>query len=296
MKISELMVKLNQVTQKNIGKVIYSLFLMMILESVFTLFFSGPSMLILSKEEVGLQAKALAFFLLYLAALIWLLFQFGFAIMLLRMVRDEHVTLGYMFLGFKKIKVCLKYIVAFSGILVVAAVIARFITKYVSVNFIESVYEEGSATLIQFVMFASIFFLISFVASIHFAFVFHLHFDNPSKPIKNIFTKSAGMMRGNVFRLIGFALKAGGKQLLIALLIALVLNFIPEGAKKSASILIFLLDLVYIINLYTALAKIYFTVPVLYTKLLEAKNESSTPALVDISIGDKEEDGQNADS
>ncbi len=258
------MVQLNQITRKNFGKVIYSLFIMIITEALFTGFLTAPSISILSGESISLQQRFLAFFLLYITVIVWLIFQFGFAIMLLRMVRNEHVTLGYIFLGFKKIKVCFKYIFVFSLIITFAAIVTRFSVNYLFYRFIESQFEEVSAAVIQILMFLVMFFIVAFVTASHFAFVFHLHFDNPSKPVSTIFSKSFKMMRGNVLRLLAFALRAGGKNLLIVIVLALAINFIPSETRKSLSFLVFFFDLIYFVNMYTAMVRIYFTVPILY--------------------------------
>ena len=73
-------------------------------------------------------------------------------------------------------------------------------------------------------------------------------------------------MRKNVLRLILFALRAGGKQLAIAIILAILVTFIPEEKNSGLSVLIFILDMVYFINMYTAMIRIYLTVPVMYNE------------------------------
>ena len=86
-------------------------------------------------------------------------------------------------------------------------------------------------------------------------------------------------MRKNVFRLILFALRAGGRYLVTAILLSVALNFIPEDKGSGLSILVFVLDMIYFINLYTAMIRIYLTVPVLYDEILNPTLEiSENPA------------------
>ena len=75
-------------------------------------------------------------------------------------------------------------------------------------------------------------------------------------------------MQKNVFRLILFALRAGGKQLAIAIVLATIGNFIPETKNPGLSVFVFLLDIAYFVNFYTAMVRIYLTVPVLYEEIL----------------------------
>lgn len=315
MTIKNLMIKMNQVCQKNLGKMIYALFLLTIIESLVTALFLFPAIKIFSDAQENLalgeiQAKAIFFVLIFAALVVWLTFQFGFAIMLLRIVRNEPANLGFLFMGFRRFNPAGKVILSFAIIFSVVGIASRFITKFIfsriwpsissSFDTISSELEQAAKTstavaneiaiaadsvssadvssvlpfspgeaasvLFESGLFAGIFFVLCFVVVIRFAFVFHLHFDSPRLKTIELFSKSFKMMKGNVFRLIGFALRAGGKNLLIAIVFALIVTFLPEG-KSGLSILTFLFDLVYFINLYTALVKFYFVVPVLYNEL-----------------------------
>ena len=78
-------------------------------------------------------------------------------------------------------------------------------------------------------------------------------------------------MHKNVFKLILFALRAGGKQLFIAIFLAILVNFIPESKNSGLSILTFIIDMIYFINMYTAMIRIYLTVPVMYEEIRNEK-------------------------
>lgn len=301
------MVKMNQACAKYMGKVIYTLFLLTLLESLCSFVFLFPAIKIFSDAQqaqaIGsLQTKIIFFALLFAALVVWLTFQFGFAIMLLRMVRNENTNLGFLFMGFRKFNPAGKVILSFAAIISAVGIATRFITKALFAKLwpvVENAFKTASAeiqaaesaaesagnaassatdaagSILPFApdeaasiffesgLFAGIFFLLAFIVLIHFAFVFQLHFDKPSVKVGGLFKESFRMMKGNVFRLIGFALCAGGKNLLIAIVFAVIVSFIPEE-KAGLSILVFLFDLAYFINLYTALVKFYFAVPVMY--------------------------------
>lgn len=321
---------MNQACSKNIGQVIYTLFLLTLLESLVSGIIVFPGIKIFSDAagtSAEIQSKIIFFALIFVAITVWLTFQFGFAIMLLRMTRNEKTNLGFLFMGFRKFNPAGKVILSLAAIISAATVAARFIAKAIfskvfpifkdffsgiasemaeaaqnatqaaasaasgvsaaaanaaadavsSGNLLDSASvaasiapisaEETLEIIFQAASFSLFFFLIAFVVVIHFAFVFHLHFDNPSWKISKIFSQSFKMMKGKVFKLIGFALRAGGKNLLVAIVFAVLATFLP-GEKAGLSILVFIFDLAYFINLYTALVKFYFTVPVLYEAIL----------------------------
>lgn len=318
MTIKNLMVKMNQACAKYMGKVIYTLFLLTLLESLCSFVFLFPAIKIFSDAQqaqaIGsLQTKIIFFALLFAALVVWLTFQFGFAIMLLRMVRNENTNLGFLFMGFRKFNPAGKVIVSFAAIISAVGIATRFITKALFAKLwpvVEDAFktasaeiqaaesaaepagnaasssgaadsilpfapEEAASIFFESGLFAGIFFLLAFIVLAHFAFVFQLHFDKPSVKVGGLFKESLRMMKGNVFRLIGFALCAGGKNLLIAIVFAVIVSFIPEE-KAGLSILVFLFDLAYFINLYTALVKFYFAVPVMYEAV---RNEGNEPRI-----------------
>lgn len=324
LKIKNLMVKLNQVTSKNIGRVIYALFLLTILESLCTSVFLIPAIKITSGTpmsaftEMGIgpaAVKIIFFLLLFLAVTLWITFQFGFTIMLLRMTRGENANLGFIFMGFRRFNPAGKVILCFSGIAAAVSIIARFISKFIFKitgttlsNVLSSPEAENAAgdadiqaisqeIIFQAGFFSGILIILCLIVFIHFAFVFHLHFDNPDKSVKELFTESFNMMRGNFFRLIGLALRAGGKNLLIAVVFAVITVFLPSE-KPGISVLAFLLDLGYFINLYSALVKFYFAVPVLYNALTapDAAPDSSAPLLSIEQAAEDVSKDENADS
>lgn len=304
---------MNQACSKYMGKVIYTLFVLMLLESMCSFIFLFPAIRIFSSGgQAGLSftplAKAALFLILFAVLVVWLTFQFGFAVMLLRMARNEKVNLGFLFMGFRKFNPAGKVILSFAAIISALGIVSRFMTKAVfarlwpvfSAGLKEIGEAEGAAAaggadvasssgaagqlfslssedaasvLFESGLFAGIFFLLVIIVLIHFVFVFQLHFDKPSEKTRDLFKESYNMMRGNVFRLIGFALRAGGKNLVIAVAFALLVSFIPQDIA-GLSVLVFVFDLIYFINLYTALVKFYFTVPLMYEQIRSGDTES----------------------
>ena len=296
MDIKRLMVKLNQIFSQYVGKIMYALFLMSILETIASLVLLSPLTNLLRGGAGALAVRAATFVFAFIVICVWLCFQFGFAVMLLKMTRREYTNLGFLFIGFRRLNPAGKVIGAFGFVIALLAIAARFIARLIffkinpDFNFempdltalqdserlsenAEIISSAASDTLTFILIFLGVLFVLSLVVLIRFVFVFQLHFDNPSMPVARLFKKSAVMMRKNVFRLIVFALRAGGKPLVIALVLAVLVNFIPEKSNSGLSVLNFILDMVYFINMYTAMIRIYLTVPVLYNEILNPKLE-----------------------
>lgn len=288
------MVKLNQFSSLYLGKIMYALFLISILETLASFAVLSPAMRLAANGTNPSIVRAETILFAFLAICVWLTFQFGFAVMLLKMTRREYTNLGFIFIGFRRLNPAGKIIGTFGGLIAILALISRFATKFIfqkiNPNFvfsmpdISSLQDAGqiadqpeviSTMAIDMLLFVAIFLAVLFVLGlfvlIRFVFVFQLHFDNPSMSIPKLFKKSWQMMHKNVFKLILFALRAGGKQLFIAIFLAILVNFIPESKNSGLSILTFIIDMIYFINMYTAMIRIYLTVPVMYEEIRNEK-------------------------
>lgn len=296
MNLKQLMVKLNQVSSLYLGKIMYALFLMSIMETLASFAVLSPVMRLLSNGANPLVVKTKTFLLAFFAICVWLSFQFGFAIMLLKMTRREYTNLGFLFIGFRRLNPAGKVIGAFGGLIAILSLVARFVTKFIfykinpdfsfdkiDLSALQNADQiAGQPELLSSVavdmltlvgIFLGVLFVLGLFVLIRFVFVFQLHFDNPSMPLLQLFKKSSLMMHKNVFRLILFALRAGGKQLFIAVFLAVIVNFIPESKTSGLSVLVFIIDMIYFINMYTAMVRIYLTVPVMYEEILHPKLE-----------------------
>ncbi len=296
MNLKYLMVKLNQVSSLYLGKIMYALFLISILETLASFALLSPALRLAANGADPSIVRAETLLLAFLAICIWLCFQFGFAVMLLKMTRHEYTNLGFIFIGFRRLNPAGKIIGAFGALIALLSLVARFISKFIfyklnpdfsldkidlsALQTAEQIADHPELLsnmaidmLLFIVIFFGVLFILGIVVLIRFVFVFQLHFDNPSMPVIQLFKKSFQMMHKNVFRLILFAIRAGGKQLFIAIILALIVNFIPEDKVSGLSVLAFILNLIYFINFYTAMIRIYLTVPVMYEEILHPKVE-----------------------
>ena len=311
MNTKRLLVKLNQISSQYIGRIMYALFLMSILETLTSFVILSPAMRLLQNGADMFTVRAATILLAFVTICAWLTFQFGFAVMLLQMMRRKNTNLGYLFIGFRRFEAAGKVICAFAALIALLAVLARFVTKFIflkikldfsfeapSLETVQAASENAdilSQSAAQLLLFAGIFLLVLFVLSlvvlIRFVFVFQLHFDNPSMKIPSLFRKSAALMHKNVLRLIFFALRAGGKRLIVALVLAILVNLLPGEKQSGLSLLAFLLDIAYFINFYTAMVRIYLTVPVLYEEILTPTIEINATDSTDLTDSTEQNGG-----
>ena len=305
------MVRLNQAVRPNMGNALFALFLTLFGETILGVLFAVPAMKIVGQEGALFNELFFAAILVFCALLVWLLFQYGFHILVLRMVRKEYVTLGYVFYGFKTIRKTLPLMLTI-GMVVAALTVAvvaggrifvaktgldATIAEQIAPSTTETVpsTEPSSDAAIssdadvlpatdhsdllngllkQTAVLLAVYFLLLAVTFIRFVFVFYLHFDNPADSVFRLFQKSARLMRKNVFRLIRLVICAGGRNLLIAAVAFGATMIIPATGESGSgrgglSIFVMLLNFVYFVNAYTALLRMYFAFPILYTDLIQ---------------------------
>ena len=285
--LKQLLARLNQAVRPNMGNAMISLFLTLLCETLLCMFFAAPAMMRAGQRNGGLEDLILTGILLFLSLLCILLLQYGFHVLILRMTRREYVTIGYVFYGFKKIKQTLPLLLTIAVMVVVLTLAfttgARLVMAKLgiyemiqkTVDSSENQIEALSAYLGHAGIILGLYVLLLIFVFIRFAFVFYLHFDNPTAKPVFLLKKSAFLMHGNMFRLIRLVICAGGKNLIVAAVTFFLTLAIPvankDGSRSGLSFVVLLLNFIYFVNAYTALLRIYFAFPVLYTDVLLAK-------------------------
>ncbi len=256
--LKPLKTKLVCVANQNMGKIVYSLFLMTILQTIFCTACVAP---ILKGWVRPASFEALALFVV--SAMIWFTFQFGFQTILIKMVRGDFVTLGFLFWGFKKPRLSLFVVLPFAFFLLAFTAILRFFFSTFLTNFQEIEPSKINEQLFVFVLPFFLFFVAFIILiAIPFAFVFLHKIDNPHKSAITSFLESAKKIVGKTsFFLVALAISASWKQILISL-VAFFLSIL--SATNKVRVLSMIFDFVYIINSTVALAKIHLSVPILY--------------------------------
>ncbi len=278
MKIKTMLIKLNQVSIKNMGKVFYTLFALIIMQIL-----TGLAVIFLEKGAAKILPfpgnMIFNFFMVFLAFQICLMLQYGFYVMLLRMTRKDYVTLGYLFYGFKNPRQSLPVNLLLSVFFGIILALSVFLSEKFLADRVINILAENSPEILKYndVLFYlrllvafTLWSFISVVFMIPFIFTFAYRFDSP----RESFIKAAGksvrdiVKNGNYFRFIAFAIRAGGRYLLIAIAIKFMTALFASPEKKGLSLFSFILDFIYFLNIYTAFIRIYFSIPVMYESIV----------------------------
>ena len=95
---------LNSCLRVNMWKALFSFLMMSVLESLFMTSFSFLAMLIISSRENSIAVFVISLIFLFVGFVFVMILQYGYQVLLLRMLRNEYVTLGFLFNGFRERK------------------------------------------------------------------------------------------------------------------------------------------------------------------------------------------------
>lgn len=273
MKNKELIVKFAPVARKNLNKTFFTLFIIVILESLCSALFVGTSLLLNSMQD-SFAVTFFSYALMFCEVFFWFLILSGFATMLLRMARDEFVTIGFLFYGFRRFKQFAPAAFLYTLLTgISAAVVAGtmyFITKS-NPDFIVNLQSKFGENYFLYLLFgenAFLYLLIVFSFILVFllifpqVFLFFLKYDNPSRSVFSLAFLSSKLLFKNIFKFIGFVFMAGGRNLILA-------AFYFSAAQKGGAVQFFSLifDFLYFINFYKALSLMSLAVPFFYENL-----------------------------
>lgn len=259
--------KLNFVATKNLGKVFFAMFLMIMVESLVSGVVVFALVRIPSVENLTSLYKAIILGIAFILSTISFLFQTGLLVLTLKMVREEFVTIGFVFYGFRKIKKFLPLALINSLLVSFIFGIYKLITFLLKPQL--KMLEDKFGLVVLVSIFIGIILLSILFVLVNFIFVTQIKYDNPEMNAFKCFVKSFVLMKGNVFRFFSFVIRSCGINLVLALFyfgMSLSMNSVKNN---FSSILSFVFDFLYFINIYKAAGRLYFTFPIAYTSLIE---------------------------
>lgn len=263
MKNKELIVKFAPVARKNLNKTFFTLFIIVILESLCSALFAGTSLLLNSMQD-SFAVTFFSYALMFCEVFFWFLILSGFATMLLRMARDEFVTIGFLFYGFRRFKKFAPAAFLYTLLTgISAAVVAGtmyFIPKS-NPDFIVNLESKFGENVFLYLLIIFSFILV-FLLIFPQVFLFFLKYDNPSRSVFSLAFLSSRLLFKNIFKFIGFVFMAGGRNLILA-------AFYFAAAQKGGAVQFFSLIFVFLcfINFYKALSLMSLAVPFFYENL-----------------------------
>lgn len=280
----QLFARLEQAVRPNRGNALFALFLTVLCQTVFSMFFLAPVVFLLMRGGVTFNERFFGYLLVFCALVVQTLFQYGLQVLILRMVRREFVTLGYVFYGFKTIKKTFPLAVAVSALLF-AVTVAFFLAARsvfsarwdanLDAEALLSAQEMLRQAQIPALLLVAAYAVVLVAVGIRFVFVFFLHADYPDEKLPSLFRKSARLMRKRCFLLIRLALRAGGHNFAIAAVALCVMTGMTaaegadDGQQLFPAFVGMIVNLVYLVNIYTALLKMYFAAPVFYVDAVQ---------------------------
>ena len=232
---------LNQCLRLNMGKAVFSVLFYILIMLLLLGLVVMPALSV--GEGEGLSPESgiaqLFFPLLFCVAAIVLLkmLSYGLTVIMSRMVEKKHVTIGYLFFGFRKgagriLRAGLVYAVAYLAVaLIVSLLILLFGPQLNQLFPPEKIPKEAVLVLLSLASLIP-------VALLHlpFSFLWPLMYKEPELGVFASFAKAFRRMRGHFFHFIGFELYAGGKDLIAMLVLQGLLLVMPQGESVPHSL------------------------------------------------------------
>lgn len=270
--------ELNICMRTNMWKALFSFLLMSILETLIMSVFSMPVFMLLSEDGSVILTLILAVMSLFCGFVFVMLLQYGYQVLLLRLVRKEYVTLGFLFNGFRERKRISKACALVSFGLIIALAVCQVFAVVANIKFSAQIQKMTLPVLAGIIL--AVYAFISILLLIRFVFVFVCLNDNPQMKIIAVFKLSASLLKKRCIRLAGFVLYAGGTHLLIAAAIFIAMLFIPAKLDGMKGFLVSILEFVYFIAAYTAAVRMFMAVPLFYTNVVQKTEPLETPAQI----------------
>jgi hypothetical protein len=260
-----LLEQLSVCAAKYTSRALFSLFILGLCQVGIVSVLGGPALLLLSKKTASVLTFIAAGTLFFLLFTIMALLQFGYSVLLLRMKRNQYVTLGFLFNGFRSwrrvlssaifvaVIICSVVCILEAGMYFLKTPLSLFVTKF--------------GTTAQQVLVGVLFAILLFIFTIHFVFLFQIRYDRPELPLFKVLRKSVHLMRRHVWTFVSIVLRAGGYQLLTAIIIFIINMIISDTKSHTIAVISLILDFIYFVNGYTAVVRMYLSVPILYDYL-----------------------------
>lgn len=254
---------LNQCLRLNNGKAMFAVFLYSVIQ-----FFVMGLVVIPVKSLNSVLSLLVSLILLIVANTLSEVLLYGLYVIMSRLVEKKHVTIGYLFIGFRRNqKKIFKAGLVFTLIYVLITVFFSIVFFIFRNSFADIVEKIGFAQLLPLIVI--VVFFISVLVTIPFLFSRIIIYNDNELSVLDSFKRSAFLMKGHFFNFIGFLLYAGGFNLLEAIVIQLFLFILPQSEDMSyyMQLVTTFLSIAGIMAQYKALTRFFIAIPVYYYSL-----------------------------
>ena len=254
--------------RKNINKIMITLFVFNIIETIITLFCSKLVVVLsLSTPLILTLAMSLLISIGMLTAV--MLLYYGLSVMTLRMARKEYVTIGYLFIGFRKWRNVAKYALFFAVLLTVVCALFLAIWFFFTPLSVVLFNKVGVMTGTAFIV---LFFLCLLVLSLFpWTFVWYLLANEPEKQ-KGVFKRNFALLKGRKKLFFKIVFKVMGKRIVTILIVWAFMFFFTKISLKSKSAMLSLFSsffsFLYMYLLYATQAFAFLLLPIIYDLFL----------------------------
>ncbi len=258
------------------GKALFAFFWLAILETLILSFAITPLVLTVHSSNDGLLLVSL---LVSIAGIVTgvafiMVLYYGYQILVARMVRDNYVTLGYLFYGFKKHRP----LVFRTALVYAVGLLLIFIMCHVLMLVLHEKFSDVCSALSSVQLLWAEIGLFTFVAVIcyvRFMFVWLCLYDSGgSCTVFESYKRSWMLLKGHILHAVGFVLYSGGRYLLMAAVL-FVSSFLVAGILIQHTSLLFIFRLAYITSWYSATVRMFMSIPVYYDALMTTLTGSS---------------------
>lgn len=274
--IKKLTEELNEIFLSCAAKIIFSLFLVVLMYSSCYFLFALIYAFLVAILPAPLSTLLSFCFMFFLCAMFFVL-HYGAMVLITRLERNQPSSIGYLFLGFKH-KRTSATVWIFSGLLFIClslAVLPLFLNEDLST--VESIQAllANEQLLIKYAKYALVIFIISFcVLFIMFSFVWIIVYDLPDVIGIKACARSFKMIKSSFFHYLGFLFYINWKSILIIVGIdtfkGLLFLFTQKGVNSFLGYLFGFLGFIAVLLLF---AKTSLAIPFYYDKLNESSDK-----------------------
>ena len=258
---------LNQCLRRNQNNILFTVLIYVLLYISSTTIPVMISNMMLG-SSVSLGMLFLIILLLLAGIVISQYLTYGKDVIVARMVEKKHITIGYLFNGFRDktrrvLKASLLFLAIFMGV--------GLISGIVSLPFIASIFLSGESIDMEamqrtMLIFSGISILFTLLVSYPFIFTWILMYRMPEASVLECFGLSAKLVFSQFFRILGFLIYSSWKYLIV-FIILVPLEYFLDGigftkAGMGGSLFSIILGVVKIVAEFNALMRIFLAVPI----------------------------------
>ena len=261
----------NQCMRLNFSKALFTVFLFTIIETLLSVIPFSVAMNSSSEQEAASLAGSssvlgglLSFVLTLALCIVIFMMLYGIFCVTARMVQKAKVTVGWLFIAFRKKDTrVLGAAIVFTLYYTALGFLAAFLFSYlVKKNIIPVNNASGSLSpMMYFLALAAAVFVLAFIP---FSFVNLILYYFKNAKVLGSFALSIRILWGQTLHFLGFVIYAAGTSLISLVLLSVVLFLVPKDLETSVGIFTMFLSILRLFEYYKVLSRILIAIPIYF--------------------------------